>query len=224
MSRKEFFEKLLKERGESQDEAAKAIGISQAGLSKFMNGNGKSRFIYEIASHFGLTPQECLDGRRNERDVDTPSHTEKHEFDKKYRLIPRYDVSVSTGAGHENGTHVEISNSHAFRIDWLKKNGWDPEHLCIVEASGNSMEPRIAHGDVLLINMSDKIIQSGEIYALAFPSDGVRAKRLFWMADGRLRISSDNPDKSRYPDEFYSQEEASHLTIIGKIVHRAGAI
>lgn len=90
--------------------------------------------------------------------------------------------------------------------------------------SGQSMEPRISDGDVLLVNRGEKEIQSGEVYVLGFPAEGIRAKRLHWMADGRLRVSSDNPDKAKYPDEFYSPEDSSHLNIIGRVVHRGGRV
>ncbi|MCL4485050.1 MAG: hypothetical protein M1537_01720 [Nitrospirae bacterium] len=119
---------------------------------------------------------------------------------------------------------MEVSKTHAYRWDWIRKNGWKSEDLCVIEASGQSMEPRISDGDVLLVNRGEKEIQSGEVYVLGFPAEGIRAKRLHWMADGRLRVSSDNPDKAKYPDEFYSPEDSSHLNIIGRVVHRGGRV
>ena len=142
----------------------------------------------------------------------------------KYAFIPRYEAKTSAGSGYHNGDHVEISKTHAFRIDWIRKNNWREEDLCVVEASGHSMEPTIRDGDVLLINMADKEFQSGKVYALLFPGEGLRIKRVHRLADGRIRISSDNPDKAQFPDEYYSPEEPTHLNIVGRVVQRQGGV
>ena len=154
---------------------------------------------------------------------ETKNETELFPADK-YAFIPRYDAKTSAGGGYHNGDHVEISKTHAFRIDWIRKNNWREEDLCVVEASGHSMDPHIRDGDVLLVNMSDKEFQDGKVYILLFPPEGLRAKRVHRMADGRIRISSDNPDKAQFPDEYYSPTEAAHLNIVGKVVQRSGEI
>ncbi len=128
------------------------------------------------------------------------------------------------GNGYHNGDHVEVSKTHAFRKDWIRKNNWRVEDLCAVEASGHSMEPKIGDGDLLLVNMADKEFESGRVYMILFPGEGLRAERVHRMADGQIKISSDNPDKDVYPDEYYSPEEAGRLNIVGKVVRRAGEI
>ena len=117
--------------------------------------------------------------------------------------------------------HVEISKTLAYRLDWLKEKGLTAEKLCVVEASGESMSPHIESGESVLIDLSDTTIRSGEVYAFQTP-DGLRIKRFFWQADGRLKISSDNPDKSRFPDEVYFGDEATLIKIVGRKVWRGG--
>ncbi|MFT3790792.1 MAG: hypothetical protein QM741_06890 [Rudaea sp.] len=46
-------------------------------------------------------------------------------------------------------------------------------------------------------------------------------KRLFRLADGRVRIVSDNPDKTLYPDEFV-EFDVEGFTVLGKVVERKG--
>jgi len=178
--------------------------------------------LEKLASAFGLSLQEFLE------ESDT-----KPSFSNKYAFISHYGDHV--GAKHDSlsgdsvaaapddsGDYREVSNTHAYRTEWLKKRGLKAENLRVVEATGHSMEPRISDGDVLLVDRAYKTIQSGEVYVIAFPSEGVKARRLFWMADGRLKVSSDNPDKSKYPDEVYSPEEVSRINIVGHVVHRGG--
>ena len=148
----------------------------------------------------------------------TISETKTIEEFEKLGKLPEMEAPADLG------DHVEISKTHAFRKDWIRKNNWREEDLCVVEASGHSMEPKISDGDLLLVNMADKALQSGEVYVLSFRGKGVRAKRIHRTADGRVKISSDNPDKAHYPDEFYSPEEAAHLNIVGKVVRRQGGV
>ena len=73
-------------------------------------------------------------------------------------------------------------------------------------------------------DQSNKELQSGKMYVLLFPGEGLRAKRVHRMADGRIKISSDNPDKAQFPNEYYSPEEVTHLNIVGKVVQREGGV
>lgn len=227
--------------GERIKEARKKFGISQSELARrievkpqavqaweaLKNGPTRKR-IQLIARELNISPQWLEFGTESGGTIlefkEKPEKESEPFPSDKYALIPRYEAKTSTGGGYHNGDHVEVSKTHAFRIDWIKKNNWREEDLCVVEASGHSMEPQIRDGDVLLVNMSDKKFQSGKVYVLLFPGEGLRAKRVHRMADGRIRISSDNPDKVQFPDEHYTPEEAAHLNIVGKVVQRAGEI
>ncbi len=216
---------LRKQNGWTQADLSKAVGVGVSTISSWTKGTRSPEManLEKLASVFGLSLQEFLE----ESDP-------KPSFSNKYTLIPPYDdrVAVESDHGYGNlmvdepesrsGDHMEISNTHAYRTEWLKKRGLKAESLRVVVATGYSMEPRISEGDLLLVDLADKTIQSGDVYVIAFPSEGLKAKRLFWMADGRLKISSDNPDKSKYPDEVYSPEEVRRINLVGHVVHRGG--
>lgn len=220
-----------------QAELARSLGVSVQTVNYWLTGRNKPNRtrILKIAEILGCSPTWLEFGVQiqfnppdaSESDSKTPTleiHGENPFPTEKYAFIPRYEAKISAGGGYHNGDHVEISKTHAFRKDWIKKNGWREEDLCVVEASGHSMEPKIGDGDVLLVNMADKEFQSGKVYVLLFPGEGLRAKRVHRTADGRIKISSDNPDKASYPDEYYSPEEAAHLNIVGKVVQREGEV
>jgi phage repressor protein C with HTH and peptisase S24 domain len=42
------------------------------------------------------------------------------------------------------------------------------------------------------------------------------------LADGRLRVVSDNPDKTKYPDEFIEGDDLNNILIIGQVIHKMG--
>lgn len=222
MTRGERIQKRLDELKISAYRLADLMGVKPASVYDWLKSKGPKREKMKQLAEILKCRQEWLEFgtglEKSEKEPDEPFPSDK------YALIPRYEAKTSTGGGYHNGDHVEISKTHAFRIDWIKKNNWREEDLCVVEASGHSMEPQIRDGDVLLVNTADKMLQSGKVYVLLFPGEGLRAKRVHRMADGRIRISSDNPDKVQFPDEYYSPEEAAHLNIVGKVVQRAGEI
>jgi phage repressor protein C with HTH and peptisase S24 domain len=83
------------------------------------------------------------------------------------------------------------------------------------------MYPSISDGDVVLINTLDRTIKNGNVYAFK-TDEGARIKRLFKLLDGRVRVSSDNPDKLTYPDEYLTP--GMEVQILGKVVHRSGGV
>ncbi|MHB1564114.1 MAG: XRE family transcriptional regulator [Leptospirillum sp.] len=227
----------------TQSELARRIGVKPQSVQAWEAGkNGPSRKrIQALAKELRISEEELEFGSMTKAlsagepprtiiDVELVGenppvpYNSVSSLDDKYVFIPRYEAGISAGHGYHNGDHVEVSKTHAYRWDWIRKNGWRPEDLCVIEASGHSMEPRISDGDVLLVNMDDKEFQSGKVYVLSFPHEGLRAKRIHRLADGRVKISSDNPDKASFPDEYYSPEEASHLNIVGRVVQRGGEI
>jgi SOS-response transcriptional repressor LexA len=64
-------------------------------------------------------------------------------------------------------------------IDWTG-SGSTPSvgRLCVIEASDQSTEPRISDEGALLVNRADKEFQSGKVYVLSFPNEGLRVKRI----------------------------------------------
>ncbi len=201
--------KLRLEKGWSQAVLGEKAGVSQGTIGLLETGSTEnSRFLPSIAEALGTTVEYLRDGLR-----EPPSNI--------YAFIPRYKAKGAAGNGYENGDHVEVDGSHAFRRDWLKNRGLNPAHLKVIEVSGDSMRPDLHDGDVVLIDTADKTLKDGEVYALQTP-DGTRIKRVIMLTDGRIRLASDNPDKARFPNEDFTPEEASRLVVIGKKVWRGG--
>jgi phage repressor protein C with HTH and peptisase S24 domain len=232
MTRGERIKTKLKEQKKSPYRLAKEMGVKPQSVYDWLKDKGPDRDKMPLLAKILKCSPEWLEFGTNRTIIDAElvgenppvPYNSVSSLDDKYVFIPRYEAGISAGHGYHNGDHVEVSKTHAYRWDWIRKNGWRPEDLCVIEASGHSMEPRISDGDVLLVNMDDKEFQSGKVYVLSFPHEGLRAKRIHRLADGRVKISSDNPDKASFPDEYYSPEEASHLNIVGRVVQRGGEI
>ena len=67
-------------------------------------------------------------------------------------LVPRYNIEASAGGG--SVVHSEQIVDHlAFKAEWVHKElGTEPKNLLLVHSIGDSMEPTIRSGDLLLVD------------------------------------------------------------------------
>lgn len=134
-------------------------------------------------------------------------------------MIPRYDVRASAGAGALVPSE-EISEFLAFRRDWLKRIGVSPEHSILNEISGDSMEPTIPDGALILINTAVRQVMNGFIYAIR-RDDELLVKRVQIKMDRTVVLISDNP---LYEREEFPPDRAVELHVIGQVVWNAYAL
>lgn len=102
-----------------------------------------------------------------------------------------------------------------FREDWLSKKGLKSENLTARTISGESMSPGLNDGDTVLIDVSRCTPIDGRVFAVNYEGEFV-IKRLIRDA-GQWWLSSDNTDKTRYPNKLCSGDLC---IIIGEIVHK----
>lgn len=131
----------------------------------------------------------------------------------EFALVPLYDVEVS--AGH--GAHIDqeqIASQIAFRRDWLTQSGFNINNLVSLSARGDSMEPTVRDGDLLLVDTSQKEVIEDGIYVLLLDHH-LLAKRLQRLYDGTIYIRSDN---TAYERQVVPPDAADQLQIIGRVV------
>lgn len=111
------------------------------------------------------------------------------EFDDADAVwVPLYDVEVSAGSGIE--VYGErIIQRVPFAKSWLQGEGLHAGNLACLPVHGDSMEPTLQHGDIVLVN-HEKTRGDG-VFVIRM-GNALRVKRLQWLANGDLRISSDN--------------------------------
>ncbi|MDH5511174.1 MAG: helix-turn-helix domain-containing protein, partial [Nitrospinota bacterium] len=83
-------------------------------------------------------------------------------------MVPRYDVFASAGPGAAGGGDRldgdRVVDRIAFRLDWLKGELRLPVGgLVVVRAQGDSMEPTIDEGDILLVDGGQERLTDGGI-------------------------------------------------------------
>lgn len=132
-----------------------------------------------------------------------------------YARVPLYDVEASAGGGAAVAGE-EVLNVLAFRKDWLSTElRVSEKDLSLIFVSGESMEPTLRPGDmVLIVRQNGQPVEDG-IYVVRL-EDALLVKRLQRLPGGRLQVSSDNP--AYKPFEIDVKTSGGDFVIIGKVV------
>lgn len=126
--------------------------------------------------------------------------------------VPRFDATLAAGAGSWNDGRRKLDDIPFTRSFLLKRLGrTSAAGLSVLEATGDSMEPLIHDGDLVLVDETDTRIRDG-VFAFLL-DDEARVKRFRRTMSG-VSISSDNPT---YPEERLEGEDMGRLNVIGRI-------
>ncbi|WP_081629280.1 helix-turn-helix transcriptional regulator [Methylopila sp. M107] len=127
-------------------------------------------------------------------------------------LIPRYDVRLSSGPGALVAAE-EIFEHLAFRSSWLREMGISPKNAALVTNKGDSNEPTIPDGALMLLDLSITDVTNGKFYALNHDGELI-LKRVQRRVDGTVVLKSDNP---RYDPEEVTPDRVAYLHVIGQL-------
>lgn len=130
----------------------------------------------------------------------------------EFTTIPAYHVFASAGHG-ATITDEPLAEPMAFRSDWLRREGFDPAKMAVIRAKGDSMEPTINDGDVILVRLKNGEAPRDGLYVLRLDG-GLFVKRLQFDLGG-VRIISDNP---LYKSRDLSKTELAELDLVGRVV------
>lgn len=220
MDMQTYIRKAIDDAGLIPAEVARRLDTSPQAVNGWLTtGRISKPMLAKLALLTGKPIEYFLGGAATTLTASEPRALFSRPADK-YAMIPRYQIAAGAGSGRENG-HEEISGSHAYRRDWLERKHLSAEACVVIEVVGESMQPTIADGDVVLINTASRKLLNGRVFAFN-TEDGVRIKRLFKQLDGRVRMVSDNQDKTLYPDDYLTP--GMEVSIIGEVVHRSGGV
>jgi len=203
----------------SNRELASKCEISEGTVRRYLRGETYPPLdtLRDIAEATGYHLSWIADGtgpkRIDEHEIVTFS--EDGPDPSEYTYIPRYNVAASCGGGAI--VDAEAIQEHlAFRTGWVSSMG-PKDHLALIAITGDSMAPSLQDGDVVMLNMNDRDIKDGSVYAIQL--DGtLLVKRLRRRLDGSILVISDNPSIA---DEILPPG-APAPNIIGRIIWACG--
>lgn len=130
-------------------------------------------------------------------------------------LYSTYTTFKNTDSFDDKNSILKIP----FNKNWLANNELDSNNLICLQNKGDSMLPDIINGDVVLINRSVKY--GDGIYGIRL-NNSLRIKRLQWLVDDTIRISS---NKSYYAPEIIDPNQSDgRFEIIGICHSRNGLL
>lgn len=202
----------------TQRQLADAVGIKQSAISQLESGTSqKTTYAAAIAAKLGVNALWLETGRG-------PKYPEVSELqspsEDEYSLVPVLDVHAACGNGYFNDQAL-VEGGFALPKVMLHNLGMPEGQGRIIHATGNSMFPTIQDGAVVLINLADRELKIGKVYAVCSLHEGLVLKRLIYEYNEAVGTSvwimrSDNPDKNQYPDRRLPPDEST--VIAGRAV------
>lgn len=128
--------------------------------------------------------------------------------------VPLVSASLSAGTGSLE-TEGEILDFFAFRSDWLCRKG-NPDRMVLMKVYGDSMEPEIRHGDMVLIDQSKQQIYPHTIYAVGV-NEEIYIKQVETLPGHRMILRSLNERYDPITVDLRG-DMAESVRIIGKVI------
>lgn len=200
----------------TQRQLSKSLGISEPSVSAYIQGTSNlPAEAYSVISELCNVSIDWLIKGEEKHRLPEPLAVNPEAFlSDEYVMVPRYEISASAGGGAV--VHSEqIVDYLAFRGDWLRNVlGVPGEALALIDVRGDSMEPTLSDGDLILIDLRTFRIDADSVYVLQVDGSLV-VKRIQKNYDGTVEIVSDNP---RYKPHVLGPESAERLGIVGRVV------
>lgn len=110
---------------------------------------------------------------------------------------------------HHDGETTGVPTS------WVRNERLVASDLLAITVRGESMEPSLFDGDVIVVNTGDKTLSDGAVYAVNYEGEVV-VKRMLRDA-GMWWLASDNADQRKYHRKLCKGAEC---IVIGKVVRK----
>ena len=184
----------------SRQDMCDALGVKYTTFTDWVKGNSYPRIdkIELMANYFGISKADLVE-----------DHTSKPQpRGVEINVLGRVAAGIPIEAIEDIIDTEEISSDMARTGEFFG-----------LKIHGDSMEPRMCEGDVVIVRRQDDA-ESGEIVIATVNGSDATCKRLRKYRDG-IELISNNP---AYNPMFYSNEDIENkpVRIIGKVVELRG--
>lgn len=191
-------------------ELSEKSGVSKSSISQYINGSHTPSNISsgKIATVLNVSPLWLM-GFDVPMDITVKPHVQ-HKKGVSINVLGRVAAGIPIAAVEDVVDTEEITEEMAAAGTYFG-----------LQIKGDSMEPRMCNGDVVIVRQQDDA-ESGDIVIAMVNGDDATCKRLRKYRDG-IELISNNP---AYPPMFYSNEEieTKPVKIIGKVVELRGKL
>jgi phage repressor protein C with HTH and peptisase S24 domain len=212
MNDREICSRIRKTReylGLSQKAISEKLGCSHQAWQGYEAGNNLpgGKILHRL-NILGISIDWLLTGRGSLTDS-----VAGVEHDDSLAFIPQVEAQLAAGHGSFND-RLQIRDYIPFTRTYLQRRlgRSTMDGLTILEVNGDSMEPTISDGSLVMVDQMDQDV-SGSIMAFVF-EDCAYIKRLQKFPGG-IDVVSDNKDF--YPPHQIRNAELDQLNIIGRV-------
>ena len=191
---------LRKEKGLTQTELAKKIGMSQTNYSYYESNNimPSTDILIKLADIYGITLDKLLG-------VESIASSDD---------LVEYSVIGSIKAGY-NGEAVEIPTGETTPIPKVFLKGYKKDDFMVLRVSGNSMHPKLIENDLVLVHRQSSV-DSGQTACVILNDTEATIKTVrYEKGEDWLELIPANPE---YPTKRIEGEELEHCRVLGLVV------
>ncbi len=192
-------------------------GFSKSSLQAWENGEREPKLenLYELARIYGVHPWTLVSGEEL-AESDSPAPTEPAN-DEEYDYIPFYDIQASAGQGLFTDGATAPTKHLAFRKRWVQAKGLQADKLIALLTKGDSMEPTIKNGAVIIIDTRQIQPTDGNLYVIRIDEE-LYIKRVQLIPQG-IRLISDNKAIYAPLDIKWADYTDDQLQVCGQLIH-----
>lgn len=198
---------LRHSRGLSQAEMAKLLGVSKSAISMYELGERAP--YYDILQKYG----EIFNVDYNYLHGNPRHIAQGKSFGEVMREAEKFTVPVlgKVAAGIPIEAITDVLDYEELSLDMVK----DGAEYFALQIKGDSMEPRIKSGDVVIVRKQETI-ENGQIAIVCVNGDEATCKKVVLQEDGILLV----PFNQMHTPTFFSAEQIQSIpiTIIGRVV------
>jgi SOS-response transcriptional repressor LexA len=204
-------------------ENARCLAADTGGQQRFADRLNMSR---QQASHIiGKNPHKGIGhtmARRIEQMFDVPvgwldvDHSTPSVVNEDTVDVPLLSSSASAGTDALPSPDSEVVRRIVISKRWIRLNVQATafEHLGLLTAMGDSMEPTFGDGSILMVDRGVTTVNTDGIYVLC-KADALFVKRVQRQLDGSITLRSDN---SNYEPTNLTSDELKHVLVLGRVL------
>lgn len=221
---------IMKAKEITAEEIAKKLDVSRGTVTNWSNGERfprKEYYIEELAKILNITVQDLFNPGDNE--IITRNEIKKYPLKYTNELKVLENESSINLAYYKDDYVCAGNNETVCKTDITKPITFDKlflqeqlgmnnfENLHIVNTIGNSMEPTIKEGSLLIVNPMEKesVIINGAIYTLLYYGSPYVKRIQHNPKTGKITLISDN---STYDDIEILEEDKNDFNFIGRVM------
>ena len=192
----------LKIRNKTQLDLAKAIGVSNTTINNYVKGYNTPRMdkLDKICNYLRIERSDLLNTSTSE--------------EKKTTSALKIPVLGNVAAGIPISAVEDILDYEEVPISWQNQG-----EFFALRIKGDSMEPRMESGDVVIVKQQSDA-NSGDTVIALVNGDDATCKKLEKTDNGIMLVSTN----AKYPPMFFSKEDIVNkpVVILGKVVEFRG--